>query len=258
MIDLHCHILPFLDDGSRDNDMSLDMAREAISEGITTIVATPHHQNGQYVNEKKRILQHVQKLRYSLEQAQIPLTILPGQETRLNGDFLKDYHEDKILTLNDTKKYVFVEFSSTQVPNFTTQLLFEMQSRGLIPIIVHPERNRYLIEEPTVLYEFINRGALAQVTAGSLIGKFGRKVKKFSHQLIDSNLIHFVSSDAHNLGSRSFYMRKSLEVIKEEHGQGTVQLFKENAHRVIKGEVCLKESPEEIKKGLRTFWSLIL
>ena len=248
MVDLHCHILPYIDDGALNDEISLKMARNAVSEGIHTIVATPHHQNGRYLNEKKDIIQYVQKLNDLLKKEQIPLTILPGQEIRLYGEILDDYQNEKIMTLNDTGKYLFIEFPSSQVPHYAERLLFDIQSRGLIPIIVHPERNSRLLEEPDLLYKFITNGALAQVTAGSVTGHFGKKIKRFSHQLIQSNLVHFVSSDAHNLEGRSFRMREALEVIESEHGQDTVYAFLENAQDVIKGRMCYKEPPEVIRK----------
>ncbi|MCY9017904.1 tyrosine protein phosphatase [Priestia megaterium] len=248
MIDLHCHILPGIDDGASNDELSLKMAREAVLEGIHTIVATPHHQNGRYFNEKKDIIQYVQELNESLKREQIPITILPGQEIRLYGEILDDYQEEKILTLNDTGKYLFIEFPSSQVPHYAERLLFDIQSKGMIPIIVHPERNSRLLEEPDLLYKFVTNGALAQVTAASVTGHFGKKIKRFSHQLIQSNLVHFVSSDAHNLEGRSFYMREALEVIESEHGQDTVYTFLENAQYVIQGQMCYKEPPEVIKK----------
>jgi len=248
MIDLHCHILPSIDDGASNDELSLKMAREAVLEGIHTIVATPHHQNGRYFNEKKDIIQYVQELNESLKREQIPITILPGQEIRLYGEILDDYQEEKILTLNDTGKYLFIEFPSSQVPHYAERLLFDIQSKGMIPIIVHPERNSRLLEEPDLLYKFVTNGALAQVTAASVTGHFGKKIKRFSHQLIQSNLVHFVSSDAHNLEGRSFYMREALEVIESEHGQDTVYTFLENAQYVIQGQMCYKEPPEVIKK----------
>lgn len=248
MIDLHCHILPGIDDGALDEKISLKMAQKAVSEGIHTIVATPHHQNGHYLNEKKDIVKYVQNLNELLKQEKVSLTILPGQEIRLYGEILEDYRADKILTLNDTRKYLFIEFPSSQVPHYAEQLLFDVQSKGLIPIIVHPERNSRLLEEPDLLYKLITNGALAQVTAGSVTGRFGKRIKKFSQQLIQSNLVHFVSSDAHNLEGRSFYMREALEVIEREHGQDTVYSFLENAQYVIQGQMCYKEPPEMVKK----------
>lgn len=255
MIDLHCHILPDVDDGSVNDEMSIEMAKRAVSEGITAIVATPHHQNGRYLNEKEAILHRVEQLNSLLVHEGVPLTILPGQENRIYGEILDDYHQNKILTLNNTGKYLFIEFPSSQVPRYAERLLFDIQSQGIIPIIVHPERNSRLLEDPDLLYNFINKGALAQVTASSLVGHFGKKIKKFSHQLIDANLVHFVSSDAHNLQHRSFHMQAAIDVIESEHGRDYYYMFLENAQCVVDGTRCHKESPEKImrKKFLGIF-----
>ncbi|MEH6986046.1 tyrosine-protein phosphatase [Priestia megaterium] len=248
MIDLHCHILPGVDDGAKTIGDSLDMAKEAVSEGIHTIVATPHHQNGKYINEKHEILQHVSSLNERLVQENIPLTILPGQESRIYGEMVEDYRYGKILTLNHTSKYIFVEFPSSQVPRFTERLLYDIQAEGLTPIIVHPERNSRLIEDPDILYNLVNKGAMTQITASSLTGRFGKKIKKFSFDLIDSNLTHMIASDAHNISRRSFHMEEANELISAEYGMDMLYLFQENVEAIVNGKACFKDTPEKVKK----------
>ncbi|WP_162213760.1 tyrosine-protein phosphatase [Priestia aryabhattai] len=248
MIDLHCHILPGIDDGAQTIEDSLDMARQAVCEGIHTIVATPHHQNGKYINEKNEVLQQVAALNERLLQGSIPLTILPGQEIRIYGEMIEDYRNGKILTLNHTNKYVFVEFPSSQVPQFTERLFYNVQAGGLTPIIVHPERNSRLIEDPDILYNLVNKGAMTQVTASSLTGRFGRKIKKFSMNLIDANLTHMIASDAHNISGRSFYMQEASELISIEYGMDMLYMFQENAEAIVKGRACFKDTPEKMKK----------
>lgn len=248
MIDLHCHILPGIDDGAPTIEASLKMAQKALSEGIHTIVATPHHQNGTYINEKSDILQRVEELNERLIQERIPLTILPGQETRIYGEMLQDYQNGKILTLNSTNKYVFVELPSSQVPRFTERLLYDIQAEGLTPIIVHPERNSRLIEDPDILYNLVNKGAMTQVTASSLTGRFGKKIKKFSMDLIHANLTHVIASDAHNTSGRSFHMQEANDLISTEYGIDMLYLFQENAEAIVNGRACLKDSPEKVQK----------
>src|SRR5699024_206620 len=205
MIDIHTHILPGVDDGAQTEDDSIEMAKAAVEEGIHTIIATPHHKNGSYDNVRENILTYTKILNELFQSEGIPLTLLAGQETRINGDMVEDLENGDILPINDTK-YVFVEFSSTQVPRYAKQLLFDIQVAGYTPIIVHPERNQELMERPNRLYEFVRKGALTQITAGSLVGKFGKNIQKFTHQLIEANLTHFIASDAHNTTTRSFWM----------------------------------------------------
>lgn len=247
MIDLHCHILPGIDDGARKIEDSLEMAKQAISEGIHTIVATPHHQNGKYINDKNNILYQVSRLNECFLKENIPLTLLSGQEIRIYGELLEDYRNGKIMPLNHSK-YILVEFPASQVPQFTERLLYDIHSEGLTPIIVHPERNSRLIEDPDILYNLVNKGAMTQVTASSLTGRFGRKIKKFSLDLINANLVHMIASDAHNISGRSFHMQEASDLIISEYGLDMVYMFQENAEAIVNGGTCYKDMPERIKK----------
>lgn len=247
MIDIHSHILPGIDDGAKSNMDSLIMAQAAVEEGITTIVATPHHRNGQFDNEGENIFKWVELLNELIKDEGIPLTILPGQETRINGDMIMELEEGIILPINQTK-YVFVELPTAHVPRYTSQMLFDIQVAGYIPIIVHPERNQELLEHPNRLYEFVKKGALTQVTAGSLVGKFGKDIQKFSNQLIESNLTHFIASDAHNTTSRNFFMAEAFATIEKEYGYDYYNLFQENSELMIKNQNINQIEPQQIKK----------
>lgn len=247
MIDIHCHILPGVDDGPKTLEESLNMARVAVQEGIETIIATPHHKNTQYNNIKSTIISNVNNLNIALKQENIPLKILPGQEVRIYGEVLEDYFKEEILTLNHSK-YLFIEFPSSSVPRYAERLLYEIQTEGIIPIIVHPERNKELQEKPELLYQFVKNGALSQVTASSLVGYFGKNVKKFSEQLIEYNLTHFVASDAHNLHNRSFKVTEAMDAIEENFGVDYIYLFKENGKLLLENRNVMKEIPEKIKR----------
>ncbi|MFD1362335.1 tyrosine-protein phosphatase [Lentibacillus salinarum] len=247
MIDIHCHILPGIDDGAKTITDSLAMAEDAAQQGIHTIVATPHHRNGKYENMKTDIIQYTHDLNEHLKEADIPVTILPGQETRINGDMTRDIEADELASLNDTK-YLFVEFASNHVPRYAKQMLFDIQVAGHIPVIVHPERNSAIIQHPSILHEFVQKGALTQVTAASLAGKFGKNIQKFSHQLIEANLTHFLASDAHNTTTRGFAMDEAYQELSEQHGHEMTYLFMENAQLLIDGMNVNKDEPQPIKK----------
>jgi protein-tyrosine phosphatase len=247
LIDIHCHILPGVDDGASDMKASLEMAKAAVEEGITTIIATPHL-SPRYQNHKTTILQKVQTLNETLKTEKIPLTILPGQEPRIYGEMVEDYESGKLLTLNDGNKYIFVELPSNHVPRYTKQLLFDIQLKGLTPIIVHPERNQEVIEHPDVLYSFVKDGTLTQITASSITGHFGKKVKKFSLELVENNLTHFIASDAHNITSRAFRLQRAYEEVENEFGVSQRYLLQENAEYLLNGENVVIEIPERVKK----------
>ncbi|TFJ93060.1 tyrosine-protein phosphatase [Lentibacillus salicampi] len=253
MIDLHCHILPGLDDGSKTVVESLSMAEEASKQGITKIVATPHHNNGQYENDGHDIIEAVHQLNVQLKEENIPVEILAGQEPRVNGNMIADLDNGKVLTLNQTSGYVLVEFPTSQVPKYTTQLLFDMQITGYTPIIVHPERNQELRENPDKLYRLVKNGALTQITAGSLIGNAGKKIQRFAEQMIETNLTHFIASDAHNVRKRGFYMRDALRYLKKNYGNPAAYQFTENSELLLLGQMVNREPPERIKRKKKWF-----
>ncbi|PJN89259.1 tyrosine-protein phosphatase [Bacillus sp. mrc49] len=248
MIDIHSHILNGVDDGAQTIADSIEMARMAALEGIHKIIATPHHMNGRYENRKRDIIAQVGDLNEVLQAEGISLEVLPGQETRIYGDILRDYERDEIITLNDGGKYLFIELPTAHVPHYTEQLLTEIQFGGLTPIIVHPERNQELIENPDLLYKFVTNGTLTQVTAASVAGAFGKNIQKFSMQLIEANLTHFISSDAHNITSRSFKMNEAFDVIERKVSVDFVDFFLDNAELLVDSKTVYKEAPEKIKK----------
>lgn len=248
VIDIHCHILPGIDDGAQTIEDSISMARLAVQEGITSIIATPHYKNGSYENKKQDILVKVAELNNALEKEAISLEILPGQEPRIYGEMLEDYEKDEILTLNYGGKYLFVELPSGHVPRYTERLLYDIQMKGLTPIIVHPERNSELIQNPDILFNLVEKGTLTQVTASSVAGHFGKSIKKFSLQLIEANLTHFIASDAHNVSKRSFKMTEAIDIVQKEFGMDMVYLFTENAELLVEGKTVFKEMPEKVKK----------
>ncbi|MCA0970944.1 tyrosine protein phosphatase [Halobacillus litoralis] len=247
MIDIHSHILPGVDDGAETIEDSLDMARQATEEGIRTIVATPHHMNGAYINTKRDIGPKVEELNAHIKKAGIDLTVLPGQETRINGDMLEAIEVDDVLTINNTS-YVFVELPFDTVPRYTSQLLFDLQVTGYRPVIVHPERNKQIQEDPDILYSFVKKGSFTQITAASLTGRFGKKNQKVSHQLIEANLAHIIASDAHNTKSRGFAMKDAYAEIEKKYGWSMVYYFQENAEYLVDNQVLSAEPPKHVKK----------
>jgi protein-tyrosine phosphatase len=247
MIDIHCHILPGIDDGSQNMEDTIEMARAAVDEGIHTIIATPHHKNSKYENPKELIIPQVDAVNQVLMNEGIDLKILPGQEVRLYGELIEGIEKNEILNLNHTQ-YLFIEFPSNHVPRYAETLLFDLQLQEITPIIVHPERNQEIIERPEVLYNLVKKGALTQVTASSVSGHFGKKIKNFSFELIEANLTHFIASDAHNVTSRGFKMAETIDIIQSKYGIDLVYFFQENAELLVQGKHVYQDTPEPIKK----------
>lgn len=248
LIDLHCHILPGVDDGPFHSLESFDMANTAVKAGITHLFATPHHWNGRYENPKHDILDRVLAFNKDLQQENIPLFVHPGQEVRIHRDLFSSFEKDEILTLDNRGKYILLELPSGQVPTYTQEMVYELLLKGIIPIIVHPERNKGFIEECNLLFELVREGALTQVTSGSVHGLFGRKIQSFSEKIIEHHFVHFIATDAHNTVSRGFSLQEAYGTITKTFGIDRTFYFKENTESLIRGKHLRIEQPIPIRK----------
>lgn len=255
MIDIHSHILPGIDDGAKTEEESLLMAHAAVEEGISTIIATPHHRNESFDNYKDDIRMHVDILNDLFKANDVPLNVLYGQEVRIYGELLEDYKNGDIQTLHDTK-YILIEFPFGEVPFFAEQLIYDLQKEGLQPIIAHPERNRELINNFERMYELIRQGALAQLTAASYVGHFGKEIEQFSRQLIEANLIHFIASDAHDTVKRGFHLEKAYKKIKATYGFEAYYTLLENNQLLVDNENIHRFEPEPIPLKRKRFFGL--
>lgn len=204
MIDLHSHILPGVDDGAQTLEDSLEMARKAISQGITHLMCTPHHNNGKYNNPADKIIREVANLQGELDKRGLDLTLLEGQEVRLTEFLLTAIQRDEILFTDLDNTYLLIEFPTNEVPIYAEQVFYQLLNRGQVPVIVHPERNAVFREEPNRLVSFLEMGTLTQLTAPSIVGIFGSDIQQTARQMLEHNMLYMVASDAHNLRHRTF------------------------------------------------------
>ena len=253
MIDIHSHILYGLDDGAKDLAGSIEMARQAVAEGITSVIATPHHRHPSYTNTKKDILLGVQQLQAELQRQSIPLNVYAGQEIRIFGemvDVLIDNEE--LLTLHNSE-YVLVEFPSSSIPKYTEQLFYDLLVKGFTPIIAHPERNAEIAENTDKLYRLIKNGALSQVTAASVAGMFGKKTQKLSLDLLEHQQAHFVATDAHNITNRACMWKQAMDKLDKKLGSDMVTLVNMQAQDVVQGRSMRMLAPERITQRKKLF-----
>ena len=248
MIDLHCHILPGIDDGADTLADSLAMAEAAISQGITHILCTPHHNNGKYMNPKDEVITKVAELQKELDQRNLPLTLLEGQEVRITGDLVSEIQQDQILFTDLTDTYILIEFPTADVPAYAEQLLFELRSMGKTPVIVHPERNGKFREDPNRLIPYLEMGCLAQLTAPSYVGVFGKSIQKTAEQMVEHNLVQMMASDAHGIKKRTFVMKEAYEQMQKDFGLAKVTAMKQVAKDLLNGDAVTFPEYSEIKK----------
>jgi protein-tyrosine phosphatase len=202
MIDLHCHILPGIDDGAASLDISLEMARIAVAEGITTTACTPHIYPNVYENTGEAIRRDVQCLSRQLDEAGIPLALSTGAEIHIVHGLVPGLRSGRMLTLNDSR-YVLLEPSYRAIPFGFAQIIFEMLTTGYVPIIAHPERLTWVDEQHYPwLVDAVAEGAWVQVTAGSLSGRFGQRARMLAENLLSDGLVHLIATDAHDAGFR--------------------------------------------------------
>ncbi|AMA71669.1 MULTISPECIES: tyrosine-protein phosphatase [Aneurinibacillus] len=259
-VDIHNHILWGLDDGAQCPEDTLALAKDAVQNGITHVIATPHHKDGKYENPAPLILQKTDEANRLLKEHVIPLTIFPGMELHLYGDILRDFRaaERTLLTMNETQLYVLIELPCDHVPAYTYRLLFDMQVEGYLPIIAHPERNQEICERPIILHRMVEEGAFAQLTAASVIGQFGSRLQNISRKLIEHDLIHFIASDAHHVTKRGFALQAAYEWINRNIGEQYTHFFRENACLVLAGKDIIAPPPRsfEPKKKRKKFFGL--
>ena len=243
MIDLHTHILPELDDGAGSMEESIQMVREAASNEVRTIVASPHLLFGSYDNTPEVINLKVEELKGVILREKIEMEILPGQEVYLIPDLLPRLKEGKVTTINNNGRYLLLELPMMDIPLYLDRVIFDLATNGIIPIIAHPERNLRVMEDPGLLSGLVkNQGILVQLNAGSLIGRYGKRVKETAGLFVKEGLAHILASDYHS-SKDEYPLRRAVEQVAKlannEIAQALVTTFPLS---VIEGKRNLREA----------------
>jgi len=218
LIDLHCHLLPGIDDGARDLETSLAMARMAASDGISTIVCTPHILPGVYNNTGPAIRQAVARLREKVSGAGIPIRLLAGADVHIAPDLDVRLGDGRALALNDSR-YLLLEPPHHQLPRRLEDLIFGLQAAGYAPIVTHPERLSWIDGHYDLIKRLVDNSVLMQLTAGSLMGRFGRRPRYWAERMLDDGLCHVLATDAHNTEQRAPRMAEARELVAQRLGE---------------------------------------
>lgn len=226
--DIHCHIFPGVDDGSRDMDESIAMAEQAQAGGTSLIVATFHA--GVDLLDAKRYRPLIEGLNAGLKERGIGVTVVPGAE--IMAGFLPDHLAD--FTINGSR-YLLVEFPGSHLPQSASAILMAYRSRGFHPIIAHPERNPTILRDPRRLLKIVEEtGALVQVTADSVSGTFGRDIAACARYLLKKGWVDIIASDAHDLDYRKSSMAEGMKVAVKLLGEErALKLVRENPWAVV-------------------------
>lgn len=236
MVDIHCHILPQIDDGPTSLDETLAMARFCVTDGITHIIATPHCHR--YIHLlRETIVPLVNELNSQLFEAHIPLTILPGSEIQVTNteEYRREYEAGVFCHLGDTSTYTLLEFNWDHglFPPDAPELVRWLRDRGTLPIIAHPERYNYFVHDAMLLQSLVDAGAWIQVTVDSLLGHHGPDPKTNGDALLEKYSDAVLATDAHNM-IRCSGLSKGYQWVKDRFGQERCDNLYSRADKILK------------------------
>jgi protein-tyrosine phosphatase len=235
MIDLHCHLLPGVDDGARDLEEALAMARLAAADGIRAIVATPHVMNGLYHHTREELQAHFTRLKEYLDAQGLPLALYLGADIHLSPGLIQNLERQELPALNN-QRYLLLELPAFALPSALHEILFGLRARGFIPIITHPERNAAIQKNPEQAAELSRFGALFQVTAMSLTGEFGKVVQACAAALLEKGLVQVLATDAHSREGRPPILSAGVRAAEKLIGKdAALRLVTAHPERVLAG-----------------------
>ena len=232
MVDVHCHILPGLDDGPEAFDESVAMAESAIADGITHVVATPHAST-EFTFDYRRVQQLRDRLQAEVGER---LTLATGCDFHLNPENVEALRRNPSPFCINQRDYLLVEFNEISIPPALDETLHDLQLKGIRPVITHPERNAILRRERERLTNWVRLGCYVQVTAGSLTGGFGPRAQEDSLCWIAQGLVHIVATDAHNTRRRPLKLQPAYDLVREQFGEAKASaLFTDNPMAMFEG-----------------------
>ncbi|MEG1142823.1 MAG: CpsB/CapC family capsule biosynthesis tyrosine phosphatase, partial [Clostridia bacterium] len=237
MVDLHSHIIWDIDDGSKTKEMTLNMLKIAEANGTTKIVASPHFYRGVWDASCADVKESIEKVKVLAKENNINVEIYNGQEVYYSENILEHFNNGFISTINDSK-YMLIELPMKEFNiEEVVDNIYELQLKGIIPIMAHPERYIPFIKHPILINKFIKEGFLFQLNAGSLVGAFGKEVKKLAEILVENKVYSFIGSDGHRDEKRDTNLMNGINAV-ENIQRGYGKAFKENGEAVIEnGEV---------------------
>lgn len=260
MVDIHCHILPATDDGAITLEESAAMCRVAADDGIEVIVATPHMFDGVHRTPELEAIQEridqVSKVNGGC------IKIVPGGEVRYSHEIFqeaKDPHSR--IRLNGTS-YMLLEFAFQMVPPNIEMTIFQMLNSGITPVIAHPERNKRIQKHPEILAGLVERGAFAQIDAGSLTKSFGVESYQTAKRIIEAGFAHFIATDAHHLERRRPNLTQAVAIASQIGGAEYAQAMVDENPRALINDQAIPYQPDpdidtllgRNKKKWFTFW----
>jgi protein-tyrosine phosphatase len=255
-VDIHCHMLPDIDDGAKTWEESLAMARMAAADGIEAVVVTPHQLGAYAHNGGSEIRRRTARLQKVLDDQGVELHVRPGADVRIEGGMIEALRAGDVLTLGDHGRHVLLELPH-ELYFPLEEVLHQLDVAGMCGILSHPERNQGLLKQSRIVPSLVDRGCLMQVTAGSLLGTFGPASKCMAEWMVQQGLAHFLASDAHSSRARRPLMRRAFERAAELAGyEWAHQICCDNPAAVFQGrDIVASCRPESSRRWNKwRFW----
>lgn len=245
MIDIHAHILPGVDDGSRDIGDSLMMASMAVQSGVSGIIVTPHCNipGDNCVSGATEMRQSLTYFREALSDNEIPLELYEGMEI-FGTPEVAEMMQEGILCPLAGSVYTLIEFPFSNYADEATAILESLLDLGLRPVVAHPERYYYVMEDPQILNEWFDMGCYLQANKGSLQGRFGPRVEALAHSMVQRRFVSFIASDAHSSRTRTTWMEDIFTLVENRYGREyAVQILNDNPDRLIRNLDISRKTP---------------
>lgn len=253
-VDIHCHMVPGIDDGARDQADSLAMALLAVEEGIDTVIVTPHQLGNFAHNSGDEIRVRAVELQELLTANGVPLKILAGGDVRIDAGMVQQVLDGDVMSLADHKKHVLLELPhELYLP--LEPLLKELHGRGMVGVLSHPERNQGILQQPSLIEPLIEAGCLMQVTCGSLMGSFGPASQALAESMCSKGLVHFLATDAHGPKSRRPKMLDAYQRAVELAGEEAAELWCRHNPRCIAEARDVKPGVVPVSAPRRSGWA---
>lgn len=255
MIDIHCHILPGLDDGPDTFEESLQMCRKAVSDGIEQIVAAPHIKRNTYNNTKDDIITQTDALNSLLRSEGLELNIIPAAAVRFEWDLFERIMAGEVPMFGAEVQYLLLEPPLELMPPHFDKFIHELLLKGIVPIITHPERIYEVQENIQRLYKLVNLGALVQVATMSITGEFGVRVEGTVKLMLKNHLAHLIGTEAHSTLNRPPILSPALKVASKIIGnEEAMAMVTETPERILRGEYVEPIEPLTPKKRWSFRW----
>lgn len=253
MIDIHSHIIPQADDGSKSIEDTFNMLKEAQNAGFTDIISTSHYIEGHYELNKLDRQAWITALNTGIKKENININLYTGAEIFVSESMCDNIKNNIIGTLNNTR-YVLFELPMNTKVMYLDEVIFNLISMDLVPIIAHPERYSYVQKNPNLLIDYIELGVLFQSNYASIIGYYGKEAKNTVIKLLKNNMIHFLGTDNHRSNTIYADMNSILEELKKVISEEKIELLTDiNPRKIINNEEIATEQPIKIKEGFKLF-----